>query len=331
MRGGPVNFPATINGTIAVGAVTQENWRAPFSNYGPELLRRNDFGTISTEGINTSPLYILPSSYAAPQVAGIVALMLSVKPGLSNEQVKEIIERTARDVNTSQYSYRTMSDRPNGPWHEQMGYGLVDATKALFYNRLSITGPAAPSTLANVSYSTTSNVSGATFNNWTVTPTSGVTISSPNSPNTTIRFTLSGNYNLKANYTLPGGTPYSGMKTITPIVTAPVTPIIHAETGGGGLPIPVGPGYQFIIQIDNYYGNGTIYEWDFVGLSKTGENGDLISVAVNSGMSAGSTVSARCRIRYGNNQYTGWSNTISTTYSPFVRRIMQNGEDQESI
>ena len=69
------------------------------------------------------------SSSAAPQVAGIAALILSVNPCLTSKQVGDIIEQTARKVGN--YSYVTTTGRPNGTWNSEMGYGLVDAHAAV--------------------------------------------------------------------------------------------------------------------------------------------------------------------------------------------------------
>ncbi len=69
------------------------------------------------------------SSSAAPQVAGIAALMLSVNPCLTSKAVGTIIEKTAKKVGN--YSYVTTAGRPNGTWNQEMGYGLVDAHAAV--------------------------------------------------------------------------------------------------------------------------------------------------------------------------------------------------------
>ena len=43
--------------------------------------------------------------------------------------MRNIIEQTAQKVGG--YSYATTSGRPNGTWHQEMGYGLVDAYAAV--------------------------------------------------------------------------------------------------------------------------------------------------------------------------------------------------------
>jgi len=69
------------------------------------------------------------TSIAAPQVAAVAGLMLSVNPDLTAEQVRYILESTAQK--TGGYNYATHPDHPNGTWHIEMGHGVVDAYQAV--------------------------------------------------------------------------------------------------------------------------------------------------------------------------------------------------------
>jgi serine protease len=69
------------------------------------------------------------TSAACPMVAGVVALVLSVNPCLTHDEVEDIIEQTAQKVGG--YGYAITGGRPNGTWHNEMGYGLVDAAAAV--------------------------------------------------------------------------------------------------------------------------------------------------------------------------------------------------------
>ncbi len=69
------------------------------------------------------------TSSACPHVAGVAALILSVNPNLTAQQVRNIIESTTQKVGG--YSYQTTSGRPNGSWNQEMGYGLVNAYAAV--------------------------------------------------------------------------------------------------------------------------------------------------------------------------------------------------------
>jgi hypothetical protein len=42
-----------------------------------------------------------------------------------------VIERTANKVRSDLYPYAISANRPNGTWHNQVGYGLLDATSAV--------------------------------------------------------------------------------------------------------------------------------------------------------------------------------------------------------
>ena len=73
------------------------------------------------------------TSAACPHVAGVAALILSVNPNLTGQEVRNIIECSAQKVGG--YNYQTTSGRPNGTWHEEMGYGLVNAHAAVLAAR----------------------------------------------------------------------------------------------------------------------------------------------------------------------------------------------------
>ena len=69
------------------------------------------------------------TSAACPHVAAVAGLVLSVNPNLTAKQVADIIETTAQRVGG--YDYAPQEGRPNGKWHQEMGYGLVDAYAAV--------------------------------------------------------------------------------------------------------------------------------------------------------------------------------------------------------
>jgi subtilisin family serine protease len=69
------------------------------------------------------------TSAAAPHVSGVAALILSVNPCLTVEEVNDIIERSARKLPS--YTYSTIGGRPNGTWNNETGYGMLNAEAAL--------------------------------------------------------------------------------------------------------------------------------------------------------------------------------------------------------
>jgi len=69
------------------------------------------------------------TSSACPHVAAVAALILSQNPNLTQLQVANIIESTAQKVGG--YNYQTTAGRTNGTWHNEVGYGLIDAFAAV--------------------------------------------------------------------------------------------------------------------------------------------------------------------------------------------------------
>ena len=69
------------------------------------------------------------TSAACPQVSGTAALMLSINPNLSAYEIKKIIEKTAKKIGFT--PYQMYGNHPNGTWNSNMGYGLLNAHKAV--------------------------------------------------------------------------------------------------------------------------------------------------------------------------------------------------------
>src|SRR5690606_38281894 len=138
-----IDYPANSNpNIITVGAITSIGNRSNFSGFGNEL----DVVAPGSNIISTIPNQATASwdgtSMAAPHVSGIVALILSVNPNLTFEQVNDIIENTAQKIGN--YNYGNAANRPNGTWNNEMGYGLVDAYASVQQAQqslVSITGP----------------------------------------------------------------------------------------------------------------------------------------------------------------------------------------------
>lgn len=125
-----VKYPANSNDKIiAVGAIDINGNRGVFSCFGDKLdIVAPGVNILSTSSNNTVK-YDSGTSFAAPHVAGICALILSVNPCLSVTQVNDIIEKTAKKLNN--YTYTNTSGRQNGTWNEETGYGLANAYEAV--------------------------------------------------------------------------------------------------------------------------------------------------------------------------------------------------------
>jgi len=113
-----LSYPAAFPNVIAVGATDNMDRRADFSNFGSELdVMGPGVNIYSTQG-GGSYQYLSGTSAAAPHVAGVAALMLSVNPALTPEDVGEVINETARDISISGYDTGT-------------GWGVVNAFGAI--------------------------------------------------------------------------------------------------------------------------------------------------------------------------------------------------------
>lgn len=113
-----VVYPAKHERVLAISATNSDGLFDNFSSYGPEL-------DLAAPGIDV--LYAQPgggygvgsgTSYAAPRVAGVIALMLARNPGLSNAEVRQILRNTAEDLG-------------NPGFDIYYGYGLLNAYEAV--------------------------------------------------------------------------------------------------------------------------------------------------------------------------------------------------------
>jgi subtilisin family serine protease len=122
-----IAYPGRWPETIAVGAITNTDQRWSNSGVGEQLdLVAPGADVISTAMFNT---YSSASgtSFAAPHVAGAAALMRSLKPELTRDQIREILLSSARDLSLVGYDTAT-------------GWGCLD-----LYAALLMTTPPEPS------------------------------------------------------------------------------------------------------------------------------------------------------------------------------------------
>lgn len=88
--------PANNSRVIAVASTNNTDSRSYFSNYGPLVdIGAPGEGIISLDIKPKGITVMQGTSMSAPHVSGLAALLLSLDPSLTAEQVKEIIERTA--------------------------------------------------------------------------------------------------------------------------------------------------------------------------------------------------------------------------------------------
>ena len=135
-----ISFPANLEGVITVGAIDNNGNIWDYSQRGASMDLVAPSGDVSLLGdvVTTDRMgakgYTIIDDYvytfggtsaACPQVAGVVALMLSANPTLTVSQIRNILHETANHIG---------STVPNNTY----GYGLVDAGAAVAAARDSL-------------------------------------------------------------------------------------------------------------------------------------------------------------------------------------------------
>lgn len=139
-----MDYPGTFDDRIiTVGSIGNTGVRSTFSGYGTKL----DVVAPGENIMTTYPNYMSglasATSMATPHVSGIAALIISENPSLTREEVTRIIEQSANKINPGVYLYGQYQNRYNGSWNPEMGYGLVDAARAVAIARdANLTPPA---------------------------------------------------------------------------------------------------------------------------------------------------------------------------------------------
>jgi serine protease len=125
-------YPAAYTNSISVSATNYLDQLADYSNYGSTIDicapggDGNDYngdgymdGVLQNTFSGTSEGYYFytGTSMACPHVAGVAALCKAINSGLSNAQIRSILETTAEDLGAS-------------GWDQYFGHGMVDAYAA---------------------------------------------------------------------------------------------------------------------------------------------------------------------------------------------------------
>jgi len=94
---GAVGYPATHPDVMAVGSTDHNDDRAGSSNFGPELEIVAPGVSIWSTITGDAYGFMSGTSMASPHVAGTAALMLSIAPAATNEEVRTCLQDTAED------------------------------------------------------------------------------------------------------------------------------------------------------------------------------------------------------------------------------------------
>lgn len=133
-QGNAPTYPAAVGGVFAVGAGNFDHGRSWYSTTGPYISLIAPGGDPTSSSDNDPTHWILSlvpggqfafasgTSMASPHVAATAALMLSVKPGLSANELADILRATARPISGT---------RPN----DSVGWGYLNTHGAVLAAR----------------------------------------------------------------------------------------------------------------------------------------------------------------------------------------------------
>ena len=113
-------FPASKSSVIAVAALDSLNHKADFSNWGQRVDLCAPGTRVYAPYLDTSYAWWDGTSFSAPMVAGVAALMLQIDPSLTADAVDSLLAETAIDI-----------DNINPLYENGLGKGLVNPTGAL--------------------------------------------------------------------------------------------------------------------------------------------------------------------------------------------------------
>jgi thermitase len=128
-EGGAVLYPAAYDQyCLAVAATDYDDHRVSWSNYGPQV----DVAAPGVDVLSLYPTWDTPegfapyayaggTSMATPHVAGLAALLKSLKPWLTAGEIMNVIRYSADDVNAGAFPGKD----------DEIGYGRINAERAL--------------------------------------------------------------------------------------------------------------------------------------------------------------------------------------------------------
>ncbi len=136
-----IQYPAKYANAFAIGSTNPDDTRSvPFfwsdtsgSNYGPELdfvAPGNYMYGLSYSSNTNYDYYWGGTSQAAPHVAGLISLLLSVDSNLTVDEIRTILEETSED--------EVGDSEDTAGWDQYYGHGRINAFQALTHSSLSI-------------------------------------------------------------------------------------------------------------------------------------------------------------------------------------------------
>ena len=143
------NYPAAFTETISVSATDSSNSLAPFSNYGNTISVAAPGTHVLSTVIGNRYGKVTGTSFSAPIVSAVLALICSANPSLPAEYVSGALFSAAKDLGFS-------------GWDRFYGHGLVNAYAALQLGAGGFAGITYPANDAGISESSVA-VTGSVF------------------------------------------------------------------------------------------------------------------------------------------------------------------------
>ena len=120
-----------------IGDTSSENWWG--ASWGPDVdvvapcLEMPTTDRLGASGYAAGDYYdhFNGTSSATPLVSGIAALMFSSRPSLTNVDARRLVESTCDKISPALYAYANVASKPSGTWNAEVGYGRVNAERAL--------------------------------------------------------------------------------------------------------------------------------------------------------------------------------------------------------
>ena len=143
-------FPANYGKVLSIGGIDRRGMRSGSNQCINHQAQTNPwglndkgscFGTdLDVVAPGTSIFTLSPNNSAGEYdgtaisssfVSGVAALMLSRNNNLTEQEVRDIIRITAKEINLPVYTYQTFATHPYGLFNNKMGYGLVNSYQAI--------------------------------------------------------------------------------------------------------------------------------------------------------------------------------------------------------
>lgn len=93
-----IDYPARFAQVISVGATTSHKKIAPFSNRGKSIDMYAPGDKIKSTWLSHKYMELSGTSMATSHVSGVIALMLALKPGLSPDEIKALLQKTSNPI-----------------------------------------------------------------------------------------------------------------------------------------------------------------------------------------------------------------------------------------